>query len=272
MKHDILKGPVTERQTLANDPKPVREKPLVDLEWNPLKNSHVRIACVTARDLHHRMVGALFEAILYAQSQGVRVSLQFLQTSIVSQGRDRACTAAIEAEATHLLFVDSDVVIPKDTIPRLVFRDKDAVGGLYPNRHDNITVAFAMKSTELGGTGHTSFSWQVLNQPGLHPASAMGMGCTLIKTEALKRMKEYWQSLSERGRLIHRGPWFEYRTEDETTVIGEDIAFCEMAEEAGLELWIDSSILCQHIGETVYEFTPGEVGTTISVQKVPRKP
>lgn len=45
-------------------------------------------------------------------------------------------------DCTHLLFIDSDVLVPPDTIPRLMAHNKDIVGGSVPGRGAHASAVY----------------------------------------------------------------------------------------------------------------------------------
>lgn len=60
----------------------------------------------------------------------------------ICEGRNRAIECAIHTGAEYLLFVDADMIIPADTITRMMARDKDMVGGYVRGRNDHKTAEY----------------------------------------------------------------------------------------------------------------------------------
>ena len=55
----------------------------------------------------------------------------------IVQGRNRSIEIAIDLNFNYLLFVDTDMIIPHDSITRLLNRGKDMIGGYVKGRNDH---------------------------------------------------------------------------------------------------------------------------------------
>jgi hypothetical protein len=126
---------------------------------------------------------------------------------------------AIESKSTHILFIDSDMRFPKDTIARLLAHKKDVIGANCRQRTQDEWTA--RKGGKFVGSGK-----------GIEEVDTLGFGVTLIDmnvfTGKLRKMPE---------------PWFQmpYHTQDKK-LVGEDVYFCTVAKEAGFKIWIDHDL------------------------------
>jgi len=158
---------------------------------------------------------------------GSRCFIANAKSSLVMVGRNIIVGAAQAAKATHLLFLDSDLVFPADTLARLLRHDRDIVGGLYPQR--------APPHHPLGVTlqgEHTS----VIS--GLTEMKIMPTGCLLIRLRVFDRLTK---------------PYFNTRVEGEK-LVGEDYDFCLRATGAGFSIWCDGDLSRElgHIGQDIF--------------------
>lgn len=167
------------------------------------------------------------DRVLLFQSQG---------TLIVNQ-RSELAAGALQAGATHVLFLDADMRFPKDTIRRLLAADKPIVAANYSTRKLPLQpVAFADDTTQT----------RVYTEPdskGLRRVAAIGMGVMMVRAEVFQKMPK---------------PWFHIHYSAGSGVYtGEDIWFCRGAREAGFEVWLDHDLSQQvrHIGN--FEFSNG---------------
>ena len=71
-------------------------------------------------------------AIIGAEGKGIDMILR--RSCDIVRNRTFLVKASIEKGATHLLFVDSDMIFPQDTIPRLLAHKKKIVGVKYKKR------------------------------------------------------------------------------------------------------------------------------------------
>lgn len=130
--------------------------------------------------------------------------------------------------ATHLLFVDSDMVFPASTLKTLLSRDKDIIGVEYNKRQFPLqTVTAYMPDVEKSET-----------EP--FKVGVAGTGVMLIKLDIFDnpKMDKNWFSFG--------------RNAEGKNVIGEDGWFCNTARDAGYDVWVDPSIKVWHAGEYLY--------------------
>jgi hypothetical protein len=139
--------------------------------------------------------------------------------------REGAAEAVLNSGATHILFVDSDMMFPKDTLKRLLSRDKDIIGVNYVNRmHQNKWTA------QIRGDSVIS-----IGQKGIQEVDSIGMGICLIRTSVFKSLPR---------------PWFNVPFE-KGAFVGEDTYFCRTAIANGYKIYVDHDLSQQvhHIGD-----------------------
>jgi hypothetical protein len=158
---------------------------------------------------------------------GARACIINAKSSIVALGRNQCVAAAQLAKATHLLFLDSDMVFPADTVTRLLAHDKDIVGAAYSQRTPN---SHPLGVTFEGNHVHVT--------EGLMRMKIIPTGCLLIRMSVFDKLPK---------------PWFTTRIEGEK-ILGEDYYFCEQAAKAGFEIWCDGNLSREvgHIGQKIY--------------------
>lgn len=161
----------------------------------------------------------------------VSVSLWSQKGSIIMDARNAAVEAALTHDATHLLFLDSDMVFPPDTLQRLLYHKKDVVGATYVKRYP---------PHEMLGTYERAVGFDVGEElkAGLRSALSLPFGCILLKVAALEKVKR---------------PLFRYMTTENGT-ISEDEWMCIQAREAGLTIWCDLNLTREvgHVGSQVF--------------------
>lgn len=152
------------------------------------------------------------------------------RSSLVMVGRNQCVQAAQLAGASHILFLDSDIVFPADLLSRLLTHDKDIVGGLYvqrapPHRPVGMTIEGRIEVVPEG----------------LRRMASMPTGCLLIKMPVFGALSQ---------------PWFNTKCVGEK-IMGEDVYFCENARQAGYDVWCDGTLsrVLGHIGSHTYGLT-----------------
>jgi len=154
--------------------------------------------------------------------------------SITSIARNNICEAAEQQGCTHIMFLDTDMTFPPDTIEKLLAHDKDIVGGLYFERYHPYKPAVFWKHPD--GSGDYALPHHIPYGE-LMECDALATGCMLIKMDVFKKLSK---------------PWFEYRVAEygskkEIKFYSEDIVFCERVKELGYKIFVDTSIECGHL-------------------------
>jgi hypothetical protein len=200
------------------------------------QNSKIKLSiCVPCRDMvHSAFMFSLCQMITHNHNAGIMTRLHLHMGSLLVDQREQLVHMALEAESTHILWLDSDMLFPPDTAQKLLRHDKSITAGNYPTRqHPHKTVAY---------TDVTDWSTYVIVDPtaGLQTVEAVGMGCMLTKIELFKNIAK---------------PWFDttYLPSTEER-IGEDFYLCSKARSAGYEIVIDHEVssTLKHLGTMAF--------------------
>lgn len=151
-----------------------------------------------------------------------------IQSCDIASSRMWLAKQAVEKGATHLLFIDSDMLFPSDALDQLLARDKDIIGAEYHKRRFPLeTVTAYMPDIEKSET-----------EP--FKVGIAGTGFMLIKTDVFKN-----PNLDPN--------WFSFgRNAEGKNVIGEDGWFCNTARDAGYDIFVDPVLKMLHLGEYGY--------------------
>ena len=156
--------------------------------------------------------------------------------------RNRLTYAALDDERiTHLLFLDSDMTFPAWAVMRFLQRDLPIVCGLYqrtsypfnwhlirkvPGKLDYIQLPY-LRDYELG--------YPETMKDRLLKVDATGAGFLLCKREVFEKIREM------------NKPWFSTMMDRAgLDYCGEDVYFFQVVQEAGFEVFVDTSIECGH--------------------------
>lgn len=190
--------------------------------------------CVPAQDTVKTEFAAALSS-LRAQLSANRITnhLHIEQGSSLPQQRYNLAQSAIEAGSTHILWLDSDMIFPPDIYDTLAAHNKSIVACTYAQK-DTLERSTAFIETENG------FIRVVLDDSGLLPVTACGMGVMLTKTSLFEDLPK---------------PWFNFTWHHETEHYnGEDIYFCEEAALYGHTVYIDATASknIYHVGNHSY--------------------
>lgn len=177
--------------------------------------------CVPARDqVATGFALDLALATAHATHHVERVALFNCAGTLIADQRAKLVKQAIEAEATHVLFLDADMRFPVDAATRLLEHGKPIVAANYCTRSFPMQpVAFAADASRVPTRATSS---------GLEEVAAVGMGCMLIAMEVFRAIERPWFAIGY-SRATHG---YE----------GEDVFFCRAARRAGFQVWIDHDL------------------------------
>ena len=153
------------------------------------------------------------------------IDFLMIQSCDIASNRMWLVKEAKRLGATHLLFIDSDMLFPPTALETLLSRGKDIIGVEYNKRTFPLqTVTAYMPDVEKSET-----------EP--FKVGIAGTGFLLIKLSIFDdpNMDKNWFSFG--------------RNAEGKNVIGEDGWFCNTARSAGYDIYVDPSIRVLHLGE-----------------------
>jgi glycosyltransferase involved in cell wall biosynthesis len=156
----------------------------------------------------------------------------------------------------YLLSIDSDIIIPKDALKKMIAADKDIVTGMYIQRIPDTHTLEIYMVDPTGGIINIPHNLIKIHN-GLVEIAACGFGCCLVKSDVFRKM-EY--------------PHFYYQSAiNHKDTVSEDIYFCKKARDNGFKVWVDTTITCDHKGSTFFkvksEVKPIEIPKQVEVKK-----
>ena len=180
---------------------------------------------------------AIGGSIIGANHAGIDVIDMVLRRSCdIVSNRTWLVNYALKVGATHLLFVDSDMLFPFDTIKKLLDHKKEIVGIKYKKRQ--FPVEWLYKPLPDEPESETE----------LFKVAHVGTGLLLIDLSIFK--DEKFGIIDDTGT---KAPWFSFgRGAEGQLTMGEDIWFCNVARSAGYDIWVDPTLEIKHIGEYLY--------------------
>lgn len=186
-----------------------------------------------------------FVQSLLHMNKGDNTAVFFKPNSLVYDSRNLISLYAIENDFDHVLWLDSDMTFMPDTLLRLealMSQDLniDMVTGVYVTRHepvqpvlyDVIKEPMRDEDGKLVKQIHT-FTNYPLNA--FFPVAGCGFGCVMT---SVRLLKDVWDKF---GPAFAPFPW-----------ASEDISFCHRVNKLGYQIYCDSSVICGHIGQTIY--------------------
>ena len=227
---------------------------------------HVAI-CVPSTGFWHSRTGVSVSSLCMERYE-IGISMVALDKASIANSRNHIVQEVLDyGTATHILYVDSDMSFPSNSLMRLLLRDKDIIGVPYPMRsypHEMIG-----KPTVITPDGKYDDVTEM---------EFLGCGLLLIKTDVFKAIKKPWfyetyfypdrepddqlrdmlrdqfpampdTALNDVLSLPSVKGWLAEG--DPTHTHGEDVAFCYKAKRHGYKIWADMDLMMevQHIGK-----------------------
>jgi glycosyltransferase involved in cell wall biosynthesis len=195
-------------------------------------NKKILIAIPTAKYVETATFKSIYDLDV---PEGYETELQFFYGYQIDQIRNLIANWAIHYD--YLFSVDSDIVLPKDTLTKMINHNKDLVSGLYIQRKPGEHILEIYFPNQLGGVSNVPYD--SIKNAGLIEIAGCGFGCVLVKSEVIRTIGY---------------PQFVYKSAlDHNNTVSEDVYFCAKAKEKGFKLFADTSILCDHIGSTTFK-------------------
>lgn len=171
-------------------------------------------------------------------------------STYIHTARNQLVYNAVDAGATHLMFIDSDMQYTANDFNKLmdtaIQKDLDIIGGLYVSRYNpkqNIVKKIVYQDgfrqmVDLNDLPTTTEPFEV---------DAIGTGFMLINMRVFKELEPPFFFYTEPmtfGLKTVRFPNNE---------VGEDVSFCLYAKENGFKVWCDPTLEIGHVGRKVYK-------------------
>ncbi len=174
------------------------------------------------------------------------VDIEIIKSSILPETRTRLVSRAYKYGASHIMWFDTDMFFPVDTIPRLLNHNKLVIGANYVTKDPQPRpVAYKEDETYIGPV------WTKADSAGLEQITFLGMGCMLTDIRVFDALTfPYFQFMPLPPQFIRQS--------------GEDGWFCSKLRDAGIDVWIDHDLSKQveHIGDFHYTNRIGELAQT----------
>ena len=189
------------------------------------------IAIPTYDYMHFQFVECLTKLIRRLDEDGIDFEVVYQGGTLVYVGRDKLAKMAIDKGFSHILWLDSDMIFNEDLLDNLMDCGKPMVTGIaHARRAPHVSCLFHKLWPEV-------IRWEGHDYPhSPFRVGGCGMACVLMETK-----------VAEKVYSINGTAFYPMRE------LGEDLAFCKRAIDAGFEIWAEPRVWLGHIGHiTVY--------------------
>lgn len=211
-----------------------------------------------------------------AAADGYDVTLGLLgQDALITRSRNTLLAHFIaNADATHILFIDSDISFDPTHVNRLILSEKEVVAGCYPLKthywdslaEQRLRQGEAASTAALRYVGELCEGSLAERQGSLATATYAGTGFMLISRTAVLRMiaaypeTRYqtihaYPDMRNTGQIFHA--LFDCMIDPATqTYLSEDFTFCHRWRALGGQVWLDTRSSLTHTGPADFHGMP----------------
>jgi FkbM family methyltransferase len=193
--------------------------------------------------------------------------------SLVSRARNRLTADFLATDATHLLFIDSDLIFSAEHINRLLAHDESIIGGFYPKKQDG----------KLEWVCNAHFHFPPPDERELQSLRYIGTGFMLIKREVFEKMIDiYGHEIRYTADGTGREEYdfwtvgvYRDKKEGPGRHLSEDWFFCQRALDLGYKVLGDTKVILKHWGNAAYPLKSQEaalLGEYLTVCPADMKP
>ena len=170
----------------------------------------------------------MFKAIYELKSEH-ELHFDFIRGYDCAVARNNICKIAIAHGYDYVLMVDSDTIIPPDTLDLMLDPPVEVCLGVCPRKNTKEGKTAMIK---LGSDNYSNnYLYSELPEERVRVKGG-GFACALVKTSVFSQL-DY--------------PWFQYVTNEDYSTFSEDFYFCQHANLYGVDVWMDPRVKCGHL-------------------------
>jgi hypothetical protein len=173
---------------------------------------------------------------MFCATRSCDIFLHGVRRKPVAMARNMLVSIAQQAGCSHILFVDSDTIPPKNAVKQLLSHNLPVVSGVTCVKSNGPSGPNVFLLRNLGGRATEVTARELAKKPlYTHEDVMVGASCLLVDLSVFEKLPK---------------PWFNTKIEQvgpETREISEDIWFCHLLQDAKIPIHIDTTIRCLHV-------------------------
>ena len=170
----------------------------------------------------------VFKAVYDLRNAGHELSFDFVKGYDCAVARNKISVLA-KGTYDYVLMVDSDTIIPPDTLELMLDTDVDICLGVCPRKNTKEGETAMVKMTDMSYRDFYHYDELPAEKT---EVKGGGFACALIKTTVLTAL-DY--------------PYFQYVTNEDCSTFSEDFYFCQHARLYGYQIIMDPRVKCGHL-------------------------
>jgi len=195
-----------------------------------------RIAiCVPVREEVPTEFLGSFLNLIFDNMKKYEFIVSFSELYPIELARNDLVERALKHNPDYIFFIDSDMILPENILDDLINMNKDIASALYFMRAPPYKPIAKIMKDKL----FCNIDTIPLNQ--IIEVDAVGLGCCLIKREVFEKIKEKEKKIFDVK---------EQTLNNKTQLLSEDTFFCLKAKESEFKIFLNTSLICKHIGKS----------------------
>ena len=171
----------------------------------------------------------VFKAIYNLKSGGHELAFDFVKGYDCAAARNEIARLTQREGYDYVLMVDSDTVIPPDTLEVMLDPPADVVLGVCPRKNTKDGKTAIIRAGTRGY--HDSYYYGDLPETRTKVKGG-GFACALVRANVFTRLDP---------------PWFQYVTNADSSTLSEDYYFCQNCASYGVDVWVEPRVRCGHL-------------------------
>jgi len=192
----------------------------------------------------HKIDADCFKSIYGLQHGEHQVMFDFVKGYNAARARSLMALELLEGDFDYMLSVDADMVLPAETIIKLVPLANAHHGiafGWYHRRQQNTDCSetFIYREGEENFGEHNNVKvYQFKNYKEPFRVCANGLGIAMIHRQIFENIPRPWFEFVDYNRTLQ---------DDRHNVLDDSTSFCAKASNFGYEMWCDPTVRAFHI-------------------------
>jgi len=210
---------------------------LIKAEKGPVPT--LMFACPTYGPIHGRVYASHLTVLGSLAKEGYVVKPHVVAVTRkmgLAAASNELVKVAIASNVDYIFWTEQDMILPADAITKLLKHaiqyNLDGVSGVYFLRGSSEPCLYLPLPNNWVDNKYAHTRLSTFPPNALFKIGCPGVGCALFKRETFEKLEfPYWEDKA--GTLGH----------------GTDIYFYTKMREAGMQMWADSSVICDQIDE-----------------------
>lgn len=211
------------------------------------------------------------QSLVQLVSQGMQLGIKIgyftrSNESLITRARNDLTATFLTTPATHLMFIDADINFNASDVFKMITAGKDIITGAYPTKTINWENMSREGKTEVEELQKNSIRYasglkdSTRTPDGLYEVHDGATGFMLIKREVIERMikhypetrymPEVFDDVSQVG--VEKYALFDTMIEN-GRYLSEDYTFCRRWQNMGGKIYVDPSIVLDHVGTYTFK-------------------